>query len=446
MAILNPSFSLIIYANDTNLTFFRDCLESIVQQTYTNYEVYVLDGNASGSIGAVTAEFFPERDNVHYRELRNNKGGAYACNIGAHYASGDYVVYVGQHDRLAENCLELIAYVLESEKDEKCAIYTDHDEIAGMDRINPQFKSGFNKELLFRTNYIGGFLCFSGRLLRENGEFQEKAKVGYFYEYLLRLATRKMNIVHVPGLLYHRRLLGEFYDNSRRAQDRYAFKEYQALAKKYASITGISVKADGGSLSQGWNIVYDGSDYKLHKKEYMVIRTPEIRLMSTGVLAKMWGYLRQHDVGIVGCRVMKNIFTIDNIGYIYDTTGLIYPAFNGQKVYQSSLYNLKNYPRDVSMVDPAFCMIDAKVYRMLNGFDARLTQRDAMLDFCLRAREHGIRTIVDPDIAILHRHRDDITSEISHNTLMENRGEVIVKGDPFYNPILPIGLDNYRLY
>lgn len=446
MAIINPSFSLIIYANDTNLTFFRDCLESIVQQTYTNYELYVLDGNSSNTIEAITKEFFPGNKNIHYRELRNNKGGAYACNIGAHYATGDYVVYVGQHDRLSENCLELMSDVLGREKDEKCAIYTDNDEIAGMDRVNPQFKSGFNKELFLRTNYIGAFICFSGRLLRENGEFQEKARYGYFYEYMLRLATRKINIVHVPGLLYHRRILGEFYDNSQRTQDRYAFKEYQALAVKYASISGVGVKADGGSMEQGWNITYDGSDYKLHKKEYMVIRTPGIRLMSTGVIAKMWGYLRQHNVGIVGCRVMKNIFTIDNIGYIFDTNGLIYPAFNGQKVYQNSLYNLRNFPRDVSMVDPSFCMIDAKLYRQLNGFDARMTQRDAMLDFCLRAKEHDIRTIVDPDIVVMHRHREDVTSEISHNALMESRGDMIEQGDPFYNPILPIGLDNYRLY
>ena len=90
-------------------------------------------------------------------------------------------------------------------------------------------------------------------------------------------------------------------------------------------------------------------------------------------------------------------------------------------------------------------MIDAKVYRMLRGFDPRLSGRDAMLDFCIRARERGFRTVVVPKCIARYKNKDNISTEESHDFLMEKHGELIEKGDGFYNKNLPVGMENYRL-
>ena len=155
-------FTLVIWTGDTNMDFFKDCLESIDEQEYREFELYILDNNPSNAIELTIREFFPDIvDKVHYRRLKKHLGGAYAYNVGAHFAEGDYVVYLGQHDRLSFNTLSMLADKIDSLNGQPAIIYTDSDELVGVDRRNPHFKSDFNKELLLQTNYIGHSLCIS---------------------------------------------------------------------------------------------------------------------------------------------------------------------------------------------------------------------------------------------------------------------------------------------
>ncbi|MBR1624052.1 MAG: hypothetical protein IJ675_09135, partial [Pseudobutyrivibrio sp.] len=151
------------------------------------------------------------------------------------------------------------------------------------------------------------------------------------------------------------------------------------------------------------------------------------------------------DVAVVGARFIDRGFTIDNVGYIYDTDGAWYPAFHGQRIFRDSYEGLASMPRDVAMVDCGCCLIDAKVYRMLHGFDTRLSGQDAMFDFCMRARARGFRTVVVPRVIARRKSDSVITSTEGHELLMEKHGEKIALGDGFYNKNLPIGMENYIL-
>ena len=95
-------------------------------------------------------------------------------------------------------------------------------------------------------------------------------------------------------------------------------------------------------------------------------------------------------------------------------------------------------------------MIDAKVYRMLHGFDTRLSGNDAMLDFCIRARKRGFRTVVLPKCIAINRDTKPVNPEedeepATHDILLEKHGDFLAKGDGFYNKNLPLGVDNYIL-
>ncbi len=96
------------------------------------------------------------------------------------------------------------------------------------------------------------------------------------------------------------------------------------------------------------------------------------------------------------------------------------------------------------MVDFRYCMIDAKVYRKLGGLDPKLSGRDQMLDFCLRAKKTGYRTIVDPG-SLSKVPANRMSSRVSHEAMLEKWANLLAEGDPYYNPNLPMGLLNYRL-
>ena len=131
-----------------------------------------------------------------------------------------------------------------------------------------------------------------------------------------------------------------------------------ALKRRQIAITGEPVPSPDQSW---WNISYDGADVMLHPRDYMFLHEPQVRPLSRGNLQKMYGYLRQGDVAVVGARFLKGGFAIENCGFIYDTQANIYPAFYDAKIYRPTYENLASIPREVSMVDFRYCMIHASL-------------------------------------------------------------------------------------
>ena len=439
-------FSLVVWTNETDMDNFKDCLESIDEQEYREFELYILDNNPSNNIEVTIKEFFPDIvDKVHYRRLKKNNGAAYAYNVGLHFAEGNYVVFFGQHDRLSGNTLSALNEKIEALENKDCIVYADHDELVGLDRKNPHFKSDFNKELFLQTDYIGDFVCISKSLSSRLGEFNEKAKTSYLYEYILRAAFKNEPIVHVPSLIYHKRTSDRAMNKEERKAAEYYCKEHMALAISYLGQEEVFCDGRIDASLKKWHLNYDDSTFRRFSSNYMFLRDENVKLYTRNNVKKMYAYLCQPDVAVVGVRFIDRGFKVDNVGYIFDTDGAWYPAFHGQSLFRDTYDGIGSMPRDVSVVDCGCCLIDAKVYRMLHGFDTRLTGQDAMFDFCLRARKRGFRVIVLPRVVARWKDRTVETPTDNHQLLMEKHGDYIQKGDEFYNKNLPIGMENYIL-
>ncbi len=439
-------FSLIVWTIDTDMDQFKDMLESIDEQEYREFELYILDNNPSNAIELTIKEFFPDIvDKVHYRRLKKSSGGAYAYNIGGHFAEGSHLVIMGQHDRLSSGTLSAINDRINLLGDTQVIIYTDHDELIGLDRMNPCFKSDFNKELFLQTNYIGTFITIPIDMYNRLGGFNEKAVNAYIYEFLLHAVFKKEKIEHIASLLYHIRPKPLPVSQEERAAAGFSCREHLALALSYLRQSGVVCEGRTNPTYVKWHIDYDDSGFHRFGKDYMFLRDSDVRLYTRNNVRKMYAYMCQPDVAVVGMRFIDSRFRVDNIGYIYDTDGFIYPAFHGQRIFRDTYLGLGSMSRDVAMVDAGCCLIDAKVYRMLHGFDTGLSGRDAMLDFCMRARDRGYRTIVLPRCIARHKNKNNESTQQSHEYLLEKQGELLEKGDGFYNANLPMGLENYIL-
>lgn len=442
-----PLFSLIVWAPiNTDQEMFKNMLESIDEQEFREFELYLLDESRNNQLEIITKEFFPDiADKIHYRKLKNKKGGAYAYNIGSHFAEGDYLLYLGCYDRLSPNTLKEMADKILTAETSRAIFYTDHDELIGQDRMNPHFKGGFNKELLLHTPYIGDAICVSAEVYKNMGAFNENAKYAFVYEYILRCVFKGISVIHVPGLLYHKRVIPHTLTKEERKEKSYAYKEAMALAESYVKQSGVDVQAFPAGGEEKWIMQYSDEGFTTYQKDYIFLNDEKVRMLTRKNLREMYSYLRQPDVAVVGIRFLGRAFSIDNVGYIHDGEGNIFPAFHGQKIYHGSYEGLANISRDVAMVDPGYCIIDKKIYNRLHGFDKNLSGRDAMLDFCMRAKAHGYRTIVATECVGKYRSKQNESTEDSHLALLEKNGEALKAGDKFYNPYLPMGMVNYVL-
>ena len=105
---MNPTVSVIIPTfNRAHLV--GQAIDSVLQQTYTDYEVLVVDDGSTDGTGAVVEAY---GDRVGY--IRTTHGGVgHARNVGMHRARGRYLTWLDSDDLLYPYALELHTRVLD---------------------------------------------------------------------------------------------------------------------------------------------------------------------------------------------------------------------------------------------------------------------------------------------------------------------------------------------
>ena len=84
-----------------NAKYLKECLDSVVKQTYKNLEIIIIDDKSSDNSLEVISQFDDKR--IKLIKLRKNSGAAIARNKGVEIASGDYICYVDSDDIWAQD-------------------------------------------------------------------------------------------------------------------------------------------------------------------------------------------------------------------------------------------------------------------------------------------------------------------------------------------------------
>src|SRR5215208_1895402 len=107
----SPSFSVIIPAYN-NAEYLGDAINSVVNQSYPNFELIVVNDASPDNAAEVIKSFTDPR--VKYVEHQVNKGLSAARNTGILNASGDYIALLDGDDYFHPDKLKLHAEFLEA--------------------------------------------------------------------------------------------------------------------------------------------------------------------------------------------------------------------------------------------------------------------------------------------------------------------------------------------
>lgn len=142
--------------------YLEDCIESIINQTYRNFEVILVDdGSTDGS--EKICDYYANLDKrincIHIK----NAGVSNARNVGLSNAKGDYIAFCDSDDRYSINFLLEMFKAIEKTKADIviCSYYYSNSEINKP--VKQGQKSGFISreelfEKIFVNNEIGGFV------------------------------------------------------------------------------------------------------------------------------------------------------------------------------------------------------------------------------------------------------------------------------------------------
>lgn len=198
-----PVISIILPVQNPWQDWLREAVQSVREQTYSNWQLCVCD---DGSSGSWVREYFCALAGADRRIVFTRSpeplGISGASNRAGESAEGEYVGFLDQDDLLAPQALYCLAEALQEKPAD--LLYSDEDYVTSAgQRVQPVFKPAFSPDLLRCCMYMGHFLVVRTEKLREIGWLRSSCDGSQDYDLALRVTKRSASVRHIPRVLYH---------------------------------------------------------------------------------------------------------------------------------------------------------------------------------------------------------------------------------------------------
>ena len=198
-------FSITVPLYNTPELFLREMIDSVQQQTYSEWELCLGDGSDSQHtyVEAICREYCKKDSRIRYNKLDKNLGISGNTNACIDMSTGDYIALFDHDDILHPAALhEMMRVICESDAD---LVYTDEAVFISPDIDNIysiHFKPDFAPDTLLANNYICHFTAFRKSLLEKTGSFRSEYDGSQDHDMILRLTEASERIEHIPEVLY----------------------------------------------------------------------------------------------------------------------------------------------------------------------------------------------------------------------------------------------------
>lgn len=310
-----PLISIVVPAYEPRKAFMKELITSVIEQTYTNWELIIADAGKTAGIREVLAEFSGDvTDAVKYKKLEENKGISENTNAAVEEAKGDYIALLDHDDLLTEDALYSMVERINrcDDRERILAVYSDEDKCDGNGEnfYEPHFKPDFNLDLLLSNNYICHFLMVEAGAMKEL-KLRREFDGAQDYDLVLRLSARadstKEKILHVQKVLYHWRCHeGSTAVNTE--SKRYAYDAGRKALEAYYKEKGIEgVRVEDSSHLGFYRTLYSPDIFAARKdvaavcgrviEKGLVTGGPELEscLLFKGLKKNSSGYMHRAD-------------------------------------------------------------------------------------------------------------------------------------------------------
>ncbi len=142
--------------------YLRECVDSVINQTYENLEIILVDDGSTDSSGRICDEY-AEKDSRVSAIHQKNGGLSVARNTGLSKSNGVYIYFLDSDDYIAENAIEVLTSI--AEKDNSDIVF--FDAVSFADTADFTVKQNYIRKKKYKTD--SGYNVFSA--LNKNKEF-----------------------------------------------------------------------------------------------------------------------------------------------------------------------------------------------------------------------------------------------------------------------------------
>ena len=266
----SPKISIVVPLYKTPEKYLRRLVESVQEQTYSNWELCLSDGSGADSPVAGILKQLAAADKrikviPHDSALQISEN----TNSAIEAATGDFIAFADHDDELTPHALFECVKAL-NDHPGTLVVYSDEDKMSmdGHKFFQPHFKPDYNPDLLCTVNYICHLFVVSRKVIDQVGMLRKEFDGAQDYDFIFRCveAVKDEEIYHLPKILYHWRCHEDSTAENPESKT-YAFEAGRRAVQEHYNRTGIQAK------------VLDGEFLGLYRTEFIRDHDPLISII-----------------------------------------------------------------------------------------------------------------------------------------------------------------------
>lgn len=308
------------------------CIESIVQQSVTDWELWLVDDGSDDGSGALCDEYAQRDARIHVLH-QTNGGPSAARNKGMDRATGEYITFIDADDSVSSRYLSTLASLLTDGVDVACVGYQlvkdaprweAEEKIAQSCGCALQMSGEEAMASMLYQGEMNSSPCAKlyRRSLAMEVRFDEKLRVYEDMAYTLQLLDRchKVVIADVPLYAYYKNNQGIHFEAVTRLSAFEAFDQMQQwVGQRHPSLNRamqsrrLSMCLNNLRLISSTQMKHSPIEQKSWKElvdlRWRVLTDHRVRLKNKlGILCSLLGYR-----GLMGCfRLAQTMFNLKN--------------------------------------------------------------------------------------------------------------------------------------
>lgn len=199
-----PKISVVVPVYNVLDKHLIPCIESVINQTYKNWELCLADDNSTWENVGQTLAKYESYDKIKVVYRKENGHISKCTNSAIEIATGEFVAFMDCDDFLRPNALYEVAKML-NENPNLDFIYSDEDKVNddGKKRHMPHFKPDWSPDTLMSHMYTCHFGVYRRSIVEEIGGLRAGVEGCQDYDFTLRFTEKTNRVAHIAKILYH---------------------------------------------------------------------------------------------------------------------------------------------------------------------------------------------------------------------------------------------------
>lgn len=186
--------------------YIAKSIESIINQTYTNWELIIVNDCSKDNTLKICKSFAAKDKRIKVFTNKINLKLPNSLNAGFNEATGDYYTWTSDDNIFKPEALTTMVSVLDNNQD-IAMVYADYSNIDSDNKIIEDVKQKDAEYLMTGDNWCGACFLYRADVAKKVGNYDASLFLAEDYDYWVRIA-RYGKIKHITDNLYLYRIHG----------------------------------------------------------------------------------------------------------------------------------------------------------------------------------------------------------------------------------------------